>query len=322
MSSSPSYPIHRRGIRYGTEHSLQTLDIFIPAALDAQSDRTTKVWLVFLHGGAWSDPTQDSSELQPALDQLYPSRSDSAHGDPHAGAAPALRIAAYASLNYGLSPQPGAYTADAARNRAHPQHLRDVVAGLRWLAREYGVGARGAWDFVVMGHSCGATVLFQLAMGVLPREEAGESGFGVGVEKPVALVGLEGIYDLPLLVENHADVPYYAAFVASAFGYDEKLWKRVSPVSGDVGRIWKDTKCVVLGMSEEDELVEWEQVEVMLRHVNSSSAIGKDQTCKLLKLTGKHDECWSKGVGIIKALKTTLAAIFTPVSGEIDTADV
>lgn len=322
MSSSPSYPLHRRDIRYGNEHSLQTLDIFIPAALDASTDRTSKVWLIFIHGGAWCDPTQNSRELQPALDQLHPSRADSAHSDGRSVAAPHHRIAAYASLNYGLSPRPGEFTLDPARNREHPQHLRDVLAALRFLRREYGVGARDGWAFVAMGHSCGATMVFQLAMGLLPREQGGESGFGVDVAKPVALVGLEGLYDLPLMVENHEDVPYYAAFVASAFGYDEKLWKRVSPVSADVSKIWKDTKCVVLGMSEEDELVEWEQVEVMYRHVNSSAAMEKDQTCKLVKLTGKHDECWSKGDGIIKALKTTLAAIFTPLSGEIDTADV
>jgi len=323
MSSPPSYPFHRRGIRYGNDHALQTLDVFIPAALDPSADRTSKVWLIFIHGGAWCDPDQSSTELQPALQLLYPgalsagpaSKQETTKALEH-------RVAGYASINYGLSPRPGEYTANPSRNRAHPEHLQDLVKAMRFLRREYRVGAHDAWDFVAMGHSCGATMIFQLAMGVLPAEEGGESGFGVDVKKPVALVGLEGLYDLPLMIENHQEIPYYRAFVASAFGYDEGLWKRVSPVSSDAGMLWKDTKCVILGMSEQDELVEWGQVEVMSRHVNKSGENERDQVFKLLKLTGRHDEIWSKGVGIIKALKTTLVAIFTPLNGEIDAADV
>ena len=315
--TSPKYPLFRPAVSYAHEHSLQTLDICIPRPLDSITDRSDKVWLVFIHGGAWCDPKQTSAELEPTLKLLLPSpynertkpRSQEDEGaELHTGILG--HIVGFASINYGLSPKPGDTSDDPARQKRHPEHLQDVVKALDWLRREYDVGAykrKSGWKYVVMGHSCGATILFQLAMGLI--SEGGDSGFGTEIKNPVALVGLEGLYDLPLLVRNHERVPYYRAFVGSAFGDNEEFWREVSPVNG-VGRyVWEGVRAIVLGMSSEDELVEWEQVQVMKNKLQVFNQ-GDERQFRLVELGGGHDACWSQGVGIIKTLSATFEALF------------
>lgn len=223
-------------------------------------------------------------------------------------------IAGFASINYGLSPKPGDASDDPARQKRHPEHLQDVIKAMDWLRREYGVGVcngKDGWEYIVMGHSCGATILFQLAMGLISEGEG--SRFGTGIGNPTALIGLEGLYDLPLLVRNHEHVPYYRAFVESAFGEDKEFWREVSPVSG-VGRyVWEGVRTIVLGMSREDELVEWEQVHVMMQKLEVLSQDDERQF-RLVELSGGHDACWSQGVGIIKALAVTVEALFGRLS--------
>lgn len=216
----------------------------------------------------------------------------------------------YASINYGLSPRPGDPSDEKSRNVRHPRHLQDVVTALRWLGEKHKVGVPGGWKYIIMGHSCGATMLFQLAMGVLNGDDGGDSGFGMGVERPVALVGLEGLYDLALLVRNHADEKFYRDFVESAFPGGERVWRGVSPVSGEKERLWEGVRSVVLGMSAEDELVEWEQVEVMRKVIDPGGNMEREGRFRLLGLDGRHDEVWEKGIGVVRALEVALGMVF------------
>lgn len=39
--------------------------------------------------------------------------------------------------------------------------------------------------------------------------------------KPLAILGVEGIYDLVALRDNHGDTPYYQQMVENVFGSDE-----------------------------------------------------------------------------------------------------
>jgi acetyl esterase/lipase len=275
-----------------------------------------KVWLVFIHGGAWCDPEQTCGEIEPALKLLLQSTDNNrkklkSQEDEASMYARILgHIAGFASINYGLSPKHGDASDDPARQKRHPDHLQDVIKAMDWLRREYDVGVdkgKGGWDYIVMGHSCGATILFQLVMGLI--SEGGESGFGKEIEKPVALVGLEGLYDLPLLVRNHQHEPYYRAFVESAFGENEEFWREVSPVNGVERYVLEGVRTIVLGMSKEDELVEYEQVQVM-NHKLQDLSQSDERQFRFVELSGGHDECWSQGVGIIKALAVTIEALF------------
>lgn len=318
--SSEQYPVTRTSVPYANDHSLQTLDVFIPQPLNPV-DRSSKFWLVFIHGGAWCDPDQTSAELNPALDLLYTSERRSAAesslefvNDEFQGSVKRIRerVVGCASVNYGLSPRPGEGSGEKSRSLRHPEHLQDVVKALEWLREEYGVGSEdGGWDYMLVGHSCGATMTFQLAMGLItPELGGGERGFGNGVKKPFALVGLEGLYDLQLLVRNHEDEKFYRGFVSSVFGDDESVWKAVSPVSRILDRVWKDARAVVLGMSREDELVEWEQVEVMREHLDPRGEKEKEMKLSLVSLEGRHDEIWGRGFGVVRTLDASLQLLY------------
>src|SRR5204863_345907 len=75
--------------------------------------------------------------------------------------------------------------------------------------------------YVVVGHSAGATLAFQLLMGPaalargdLPAEAA---------SLPWGLIGVAGIYDLVGLDQRHGGA--YGPAFAGAFGRDERAWR-------------------------------------------------------------------------------------------------
>ena len=310
-SQPAKYPLRRANLHYAHSHPLQTVDITLPRPL-AASAPSRAVWVVFLHGGAWVDPGLDASELRPAIELLLAGATDD-DGEPLLD-----RVAGFASLNYGLSPRPGDVRDElpVERQATHPAHLRDVLAGLRRLRVEYGVGGRmvesesaaaedgqgyDGYDWIAVGHSCGATMLFQLAMGLMAGED-GRDPFGLGVAKPVALVGLAGIYDLPLLVRSHED-PYYRAFVGSAFGADEAVWAAVSPVAGSPRDILEAVDVVVVAQSKGDTLVEMQQGEDMRARLSTVARSGQVLN---LELTGGHDAVWYQGKGVVSAITLAL----------------
>jgi kynurenine formamidase len=275
----------------------------------------------FIHGGAWCDPLQDSKELQPALTQLLNDKAYAATLD---------HIAGFASIDYGLS---GNTTGDMSLDVKHPQHRLDVIRALEWLRKEYHVGVdkkEKGWDWIAVGHSCGATLAMQICMSYSQPWSSGALGAWAGTS-PVAVVGLEGIYDLPLLNQTHIDQPVYASFLTNAFGSDEKVWRNVSPVEGDYKRAYNKggMKLVLLAHSDDDELVEWEQTHALRkclvnqgwkfsdsddRDSNGSDAANKlkyEEEVRILKLSGSHDEVWSKGDGVRTAIAVAVRKLFS-----------
>lgn len=73
-----------------------------------------------------------------------------------------------------------------ARNVKHPAHLNDVIAALSYLQRTYEFGEK----YILVGHSCGATLTFQI-----PN--------GNGFVPLVSVLGVVGIYDLARLIDDH-----------------------------------------------------------------------------------------------------------------------
>ncbi|EOA81851.1 hypothetical protein ACJQWK_05262 [Exserohilum turcicum] len=258
-SDVPGFPQYLAAVPYTQPAGyLRTVDLWLRSSDNSNAD-SSGLWVIYLHGGAWRDPAQNSQCFLPTLSTLSTSPSH----------APTLqRLAGIASINYRLSPHPTHATDpstpdDAERSVHHPQHVRDVRDALAYLQREH-----GAKRWIGVGHSCGATLLLQLVSAMGLEQSLQQTGI-VG---PEALILLEGIYNIPLLLKNHAApacpphfVDMYKALVAGAFGpHNEQLYLAVSPVSGHYGvQEWPESKLLVMCHSYEDDLVERAQRDVM-----------------------------------------------------------
>jgi acetyl esterase/lipase len=277
-------------VKYGTEHALQDMLIYTPARPTA-STPPPNLWLVFIHGGGWRAPVQTRSDILPALAILST--------DPRY-ARDVGRLAGVASVNYALSAGAEDTCLPEGRGYVHPRHLLDVCAGLRKLADLRGVGRDPALEWMIAGHSCGATMAFQLVMGldVELRRDAGV------VVPPVAVVGLEGLYDL-------SAAPYPEMF-AMAFGPNPQEWKRLSPTR-NAERLNAERKPwmkhIILGHSRGDSLVDWQQPVDMCEAVKPG--VG---SVELVELVGEHDEVWTGGLELARLLGHAIDRV---VSGEM-----
>ncbi|KAF2401392.1 hypothetical protein EJ06DRAFT_548474 [Trichodelitschia bisporula] len=175
----------------------QWVDIYRPR--DPNIDPPQRpLWIVYVHGGAWRDPTQTMGEILPFLQLLY--RDE---GFRCVDQGWVENVVGVASINYPLSAYPGS----GEEGVRHPEHLTYLQTALQFF--------------------CGATMLFQLAVGV----EGGFRNHAPGIGRPVALVGLAGIYDLPAFAVRGK---VNREIVEGAFGPDEEVWRRMSPVAGRV----------------------------------------------------------------------------------------
>lgn len=187
-------------------------------------------------------------------------------------------IAGFASIDYRLSPHPDfpqdptSTPPSELRVAKHPDHLRDVQAALALLARDHGVER-----YILVGHSAGATLSFQ----VLTDSAAGHA-------PPVAVVGVAGIYDLRGINDRHGG---YEGFITAAFGGSD-AWDAASPAryTGDYQAVLGGTQ-TFLAWSTEDQLVDRpELVEMKTRLERDGVAVDT-----LESLTGNHDEVWKGG---------------------------
>ncbi|PLB43940.1 hypothetical protein P170DRAFT_441378 [Aspergillus steynii IBT 23096] len=293
---------------YGKDHVLQTVAV---TTLPETSLQDNSYWVILIHGGAWRDPTQTSiGYLTHAASILTSSPAYTSSTLP--------RIAAFASIEYRLSPHPAhpqdRHTTDPREYRAakHPDHLADVQDALAFLQRKYGFGER----YILVGHSCGATMAFQSVMGCLrsggDNEEELDEERKVSPFAPTAILGMAGIYDLRLLRDTFRDVSAYQEIVEGAFGKDEAVWDAVSPAavqgpSGVAG--WKAGRLAVLAYSPEDGLVDPTQREAMRQALapwEKGHSHVKSRRVELLSLTGSHDESWEKGQDLARAIAFTI----------------
>ncbi|KAK3315387.1 Alpha/Beta hydrolase protein [Apodospora peruviana] len=292
---------HKQRVPYGGL-ALQTLDVWIPAASSSTTappdaaDLLSRPgggggqWLIYIHGGAWRDPEVSSSSFSTAASQIFCQIRASGSGSP--------KIAGLASLNYRLSPYPHHPTdpspppsgpPDPARLAKHPDHISDVLTGLAFLQR---LGAAADGEYILAGHSCGATLAFQAVM------DPARWGLSTRIVKPTVLVGLNGLYHLAGFIAHPPDGyaglrDAYEEFTRAAFGDDESVWKEACPASATAWPSeWKEGKRVVLVESREDTLVPYNQLEGMREYLKSSStALQVDE----MGATGGHDEIWQKG---------------------------
>lgn len=306
-SNKPIIGWHKPTVPYiEGANKLQNLHVWVPSSShtseppkDAKILSRKGIWIVYIHGGAWRDPLIKADSFAPTLYHIVKSHASSLDW-----------IAGFASLDYTLSgggDKGGGPDSDQSRTGKHPDHVVDVLRGVAFLQEIIGF----AENYILLGHSCGATLSFQVLMDsarwVAPRLSGGERTGSTPsvpsppkVTKPITVIGLDGIYDLPGLVkdpgEKHARwIPEYEAFTREAFGDDEKTWLEVSPISVKdwVGEWGRNDGKVVLVQSHDDTLVPYRQLEGMRAALKPAVAAGVDVF--ELSASGDHDSLWETG---------------------------
>ncbi|KAF2813333.1 uncharacterized protein BDZ99DRAFT_460588 [Mytilinidion resinicola] len=287
-------------------HVLQSITIWLPRPLDYSPIKST-IWIIYVHGGAWRDPECDSDQFIPTVNYLsHASNQDTMSG-----------IAGFASINYRLSPYPdhtrnGSDPQDAYRNVQHPAHLQDVVQALEYLSKHFLIDAYG---WIGVGHSAGATLLTQLLSDVdiaaLPKNIQ-RAYLGLH-----SLILIAGIYDLPRFVRNHSGADssktikdIYMAIVTGAFGQDPLLWVAPSPIHRNFGmENWPSLRFIVMARSDQDQLVEEEQNNVMDVALRAQGWVGERESDTIPErqiwrrsLSGAHDDVWKTDGGQIAML--------------------
>ena len=231
-------------------------------------------------------------------------------------------VAGFASINYRLSPYPSEPHApsspgDIARNVQHPEHLHDVLDALCFLQDMYHFGQ----NYVLVGHSAGATLAWQMVMGrgaIINAESNARTPI-----LPRTVIGVAGIYDLPGCVARHASQPIYKEIIRNAFG-GEGNWVGASPLAWLVNpnnhlhEAWPNACLSMLVWSKNDELVEEEQSLDMwkalrqLQHCHDCNDQGysRPRQDEKMVLLEQHDEIWKSGSGlasvIVHAIRRTI----------------
>jgi kynurenine formamidase len=207
-------------------------------------------------------------------------------------------IAGFASINHRLSPYPEhpiypSSPGDCSRNAKHPDHLVDVSKALIFLEDKYGIGS----GFLLVGHSAGATLAFQIQ----------EQFEGLNIPIPLGVLGVEGIYNIPELVKTYESIPAYREFVENAFGRDEMMWENASPACSKNFAAWEKAKAVVIAHSDEDELLNRVQADVMMKRLHQSISC-RDKS-HYFPATGRHDEIWKDGHELARLIENALALL-------------
>ncbi|PGH15586.1 hypothetical protein AJ79_02368 [Helicocarpus griseus UAMH5409] len=305
MASRISSHFHQENHRYGQENILQNVSVYLPRSV-LQKNLSTDVWILYIHGGAWRDPEITSTSFEPALEAIVSNY----------GSGLTLGIAGLASIDYRLTahpdfPQDPLKTKPAHLRKAlHPDHLNDVHRAIAFLQNKYGFAER----YILVGHSCGATLAFQTVMKPISNDRAeSDDGPGAKAQQPMAIVGVDGIYDLRLLRDHFNQYPIYQTFIEAAFG-SEDVWDVVSPatVKGQSGIEggWSNGRLAVLAHSEGDELVDMGQLRVMsITTERWRAADTQEQLRSVLlldDLKGGHDDVWSKGEELAQVITRTV----------------
>ena len=135
-------------------------------------------------------------------------------------------------------------------------------------------------------------------------------------DPPVGILGVEGIYDIPVLIQSFTHIPIYRTFVRGAFGDDEQVWKEASPASwSSYSRSWttEDFQSVsrrrvaVIAHSQEDEMVDWKQVDSMATRLRTEQ--DERLVFRVLTAQGHHDEVWKEKTELLKAITGALQLI-------------
>ena len=320
--SRPVPVIAAKDLPYFEERNhLQALSIYLPRTQETSAlvgqpvthlpflNPTSKVprWQVHIHGGAWRDPQLTASSIEATVANAFSAVTETIEAS----------IAGIASLNYTLTKFPTHPTlpydpednhADPSREAVHPTHVRDVLLGFALL---HSLGLVGG-SYVLTGHSAGSCLAFQATL-PSPRHWGFKSL--PNPPRPAAVIGMNGLYDLPNLVhglgtshEHLSEV--YTTLLTNAFGpEDQSDWVAASPARLSVDDIaervreGKGPRLVMLDQSAEDQLVPMNQTENMEAHLRKIQGLTvvRSHNC-----TGSHASPWEQGTMIWKCVQDVL----------------
>ncbi|RGP61394.1 putative kynurenine formamidase [Fusarium sporotrichioides] len=284
---------------------LHTFDVWVPKTANRHSLPAPDFvpggqgpWVVYIHGGAWRDPLVDSSSFESAALKLLSDKES--------------HISGIASVNYPLSSHPKHPThpapprhplkpVDIARTAKHPDHVVAVLSAITYLQNELGV----AHDYVLSGHSCGATLTFQTVMNPDRWGAAAGSMPVPKVKKPKVIAPINGLYDLHTFINNPTESheklqPLYVEFTKNAFGDDETLWRDICPTMvSDWSEEWPEGKIVIIAQSKNDSLVPYSQTELMKEHLRNNSKLEVIE----MPASGDHNDIWKQADEIVEIMK-------------------
>ncbi len=310
---------------FANANRFQNLNIYLPRTSDTSkligipanslaglgADSGSPRYHVHIHGGAWRDPELTSSSIEAAVAHAF-SATD----------VPAP-ITAIASLNYTLSQFPDRPTqpydavkdnhSDPSREAVHPQHVSDVLNGLA-LLRSFGLTDQ---SYILSGHSAGASLAFQAVLQP-PRH------YGLGdipdAPCPAALLGLNGLYDFPALVNGLGGSQEhlrddYEMLLSNAFGADHRTWPAASPARFDPAEIVERVRAgkapglVVLDQSTQDQLVPMNQRQRLRANLSKVPGL---RVLEGHRCTGSHAAPWEQGSMIWESLQDVLDQLQAP----------
>jgi kynurenine formamidase len=323
--ASPSLPepvrvIAARGVPYfSNANRFQTFSLYLPNAPESDALIGTPAtsfpkasadapphFLVHIHGGAWRDPLVTAASIEPTVAYAF-STPDSS-----------CKLQAIVSIDYSISQFPSHPTlpydsvqdhhSDLSREAVHPQHISDVLHALS-LLRSFGLTER---SYILSGHSCGACLAFQAIL--QPPTYYGLQN-AINVPCPAAILGLNGLYDLPALVDglgaSHEHLAGdYETLLSNAFGIGKNKWAGASPARFDSAVVSKRVEeckapqLFLLDQSMEDQLVPLNQLERFQAHLGESEGLSviRGDRCR-----GKHAAPWEQGFMIWECVRDTLA---------------
>ncbi|KAM0230916.1 hypothetical protein ACHAPO_008972 [Fusarium lateritium] len=308
VDSGASWHKHRAPYTVNATY-LHTFDVWVPKAANNHTLPAPDFvpgdqgpWVIYIHGGAWRDPLVDSSSFEAAALKLL--------GDKESP------ISGIVSINYPLSSHPNHPThpspprdptqpVDIARTAKHPDHIAAVLSAIAYLQNELGI----AHDYVLSGHSCGATLTFQTVMNPDRWGPAAGSMPIPKVKKPKVIAPLNGLYDLVTFINNPPEShkklqPLYVDFTKNAFGDDETVWRDICPtIVSDWSEEWPEGKVVVIAQSKNDGLVPYSQTDLMKEHLKKNSKLEVIE----MPATGDHNDLWKQADEIVEIMKRAVA---------------
>lgn len=207
---------------------LQSLDLWLPSSV---SGPEPVVFVVYIHGGAWTDPDQDKSEGHEILESIYREHESKD-----------FKVAC-ASINYRLS-------LPDTKIR-HPDHRNDVARAINFLQEHYGLKY-----CLLLGHSAGAT----LAVQMLEQHRSLILG----------MVLFNGIYDLRALVDEYPSYSSFVTAAFGPDEADSWTAPSPTNIirSSKVRRCYRNEK-IVLAHSYQDELMSMHQTDLFETTVNA-----------------------------------------------------
>ncbi len=315
MSATPriSDKIHRDITRhqYAQDNILQSYEVYIPESDDKHQGDSIgqKYWIIYVHGGYFRDPAVTSSSFYSALELLATEKQHHQNIFKHdvnsksAGVKP--HIAGYASINYRLSPHsdkspqdPKTTPAYELRNAKWPEHIYDTLAAIAHLQKKHGFGER----YLLVGHSVGATMVLLSALAAQKAPFSTTTGVEMPpIEPPIAILGVSGIYDFPLI---HEVFPEYVGMTRNAIPNEEDdvLASPAKYAAQDYVSAWTADKtkrrALVIAQSRDDGLVDWKQVQAMEDVFKGESAI----ETRVIEMKGQHNEIWEKGTELARVI--------------------